>query len=219
MIESTSVSNLEENERHTRKVIWFQKQIKLAEMRVPQNRVSEVLKGKSVVDLANLAPQAQSLLLIDVAHALNSAKCVPSFITNKSYDEIHALEWNGEEQHPTWKWLDVEFKNELTGKIRDRRKPISWITMSAARNDGAIDNFTVFIVELGNFKRDISPIFSMGVVAPGKRDLFREWKRDELPVTGQQMVAQILDFSRGVRGGLKVVERKNHPYGMSSSDD
>ena len=184
-----------------RRNTWLERQVELERARVPQNYVDRKLGGKSLEELAQLTARQQADLFRFVYYCLETASVTEERPLAPSIP-VHNLEWNGELPHPIWNEARTGFLHMSTKETRrvnnEAREFGYWRIISAIRPDGSRDHFSVRTIHLPQFRDDISLIFS---TPPDEYGIMK--KGAQLADTDK--VAELFDFARGVRGGLRVV--------------
>ena len=148
MAVETPVPNLDAQVANLqRRNAWLERQLALEEARVPQNYAGRELEGKTLAKLAQLTLKKQAELFWRVALDLRSASVAKTFVGAAEYAVTHNLEWNGEEPHPTWKELKVDFQHVSERVLGIEPTTVSdlssWTIMVAVRHDGTEDPFSI----------------------------------------------------------------------------
>lgn len=184
-----------------RRNAWLERQVLLEKARVKPNYVERDLEGKTLQELSQLTSLEQAGIFRRVASTLFNAGVTEEKPLAPTIP-VHNLEWNGENPHPTWKEVIVRFGHlypDVARKINPDASDLSdWAIVGAIRQDDSIDYFSSRYISLSSFKTDISPIYAG---APDERGRMKE----NVPYAPGQTVAELLDFTRGVRGGLRII--------------
>jgi hypothetical protein len=187
--------------------VWLERQLALEKAGVPENYVKHELGVRTLAELAQLSPERQAKLFWRVAMRLERASVAKTFVGAAEYAVTHNLEWNGEEPHPTWKELSVEFQHVSERVMGTERTAVSglssWTIMTALRHDGTEDTFSLRTVPLNSFRVNRTPILALRPDSEGRVD-------EAMLNQGisQEKAAELLDFARGVRGGFEVFDTR-----------
>lgn len=216
-VEAPAPSLEAELETLQRRNAWLERQLSLEKARVPENYAGRELNDKTIHELAQLTPKRQAELFWRMALSLNDARVAKTFVQAAEYKVVHNLEWNGEKPHPTWRELKVGFQRVSERVLGIKPTEISdlssWTMMIAIRHDGTEDPFSIRNIPLPSFRDDRTPILPLKPDSEGRVD---EEKLSQ--GVSQEKAAELLDFARGVRGGLQVLSTNYVPSNAPSSD-